>query len=274
MSTKELILRSERLHFRMLDRVFFTEVLSAPRCVFAWHDKAPDYYSNIAAQVLCSEEEAAPLIEEIADFFEKRSRDVAIYTTPFSKPDELPALLEKSGFKTVYRDAWMYFNGVPKCCSLPEHVAIRAVENQNDMQVFVDLFNRAYSGTDPREPYGAAPPAWGESLYSSFGHSVAGREVRYYLLFEKKQPASLLMTSSIEGCGGIYSVGTTPEMRGRGYGSLLTLHAVNQLVESGADVVFLQTEKGSYNEKLYHKIGFSTEWVAEAWHRPNRGGCV
>ena len=50
------------------------------------------------------------------------------------------------------------------------------------MALFVETFNRAYCGVDPREPYGQAPPEWGESLLASFGMLQPGREVRYYLL--------------------------------------------------------------------------------------------
>ena len=159
----------------------------------------------------------------------------------------------------------MFYRGSDKFQRLDSSVSIRTVDGRKSLEVFVNTFNQAYSGADPNEPYGKAPPEWGETFYSGFGLEKKGRKIEYYVLFEHENPASILLTSSLEGFGGIYGVGTVPEMRGRGYASTLTLYAVQQLLKQGANETFLQTEKGSYNEKLYEKIGFKTEWETDSW---------
>ena len=54
----------------------------------------------------------------------------------------------------------------------------------------------------------------------------------------------------------------------QGHASSLTLHGVKQLLKQGAKEIFLQTEKDSYNEQFYTKLGFSTEWEATALSAP------
>jgi ribosomal protein S18 acetylase RimI-like enzyme len=255
----------EGLYFQMLSGVFFTDLLRTSKYTVVWHQTATDYYSNLAGEFNCCAEEAPAVLEEISRFFSGRDRKTTIYLTPFAKPTELKALLQEQHFQLVYQDAWMYFRGRSKPMSLPQYVTIDTVHDPAMMQIFVDTFNRAYSGTDPREPYGQAPPEWGETLLSSFGKELAGRSVDYYLLFEQGQPASVLLSSCLRAFGGIYSVGTAPEFRGKGYASMLTLHAAHQLIQRGQREIFLQTEKSSYNERLYSKLGFVTEWAAEAW---------
>ena len=159
----------------------------------------------------------------------------------------------------------MYFHGRYRPRPLASGVIIETVENREGMRVFVDCFNHAYSGTDPKEPYGHVPTGWGETLFSSFGQALARRTVEYYLLRDHGEPASVLLTSVVGDVGGIFFVGTTPDMRGRGDAGTLTVYAVGQLLSRGLTEIVLQTEQHSYNESFYTKFGFSTEWIAKAW---------
>jgi predicted acetyltransferase len=69
------------------------------------------------------------------------------------------------------------------------------------------------------------------------------------------------------GAVGIYGVGTGPDFRGKGYGSAVTLAAMDWGRESGADLAILHaTEAG---EPVYRRLGFEalctvTQWLAKA----------
>jgi len=251
----------------MLDGIFYTEVLKTPRYTLAWHNRAVDAYSNLASQLNIPSGEVFSTLEEITGFFTEHRRKTTMYLTPFSTPAKLSDVLQLQGFALAYQEAWMYYRSLCVSPRLPPRVTVDTVTDQETMRFFVEVFNGAYSGLDPREPYGQAPPEWGETLYSSFNLQMTGRRVEYYMLREDGIPAAVLLTSEIEEYAGIYSVGTVPEMRGKGYGSLITLYALAELQRRGAKVVFLQTEKDSYNQEFYQKLGFLTEWTAEAWTR-------
>jgi predicted acetyltransferase len=69
------------------------------------------------------------------------------------------------------------------------------------------------------------------------------------------------------GAVGIYGVGTVPDARGRGYGSAVTLAAMDWGAEKGADLAILHaTELG---EPVYRRLGFEAvctigQWLAKA----------
>lgn len=255
----------EYLYFRMLEGLFYTEVVHTSNYTLGWNQNSSDQYSNLAGQVRFASEEVDSGLNEITQFFSVRNRPTTIYVTPFTRPAQLQERLQKSGFNVLYRDAWMFYRDRYERHTLARGVTIRTVDSHETMRIFVETFNQAYSGSDAKEPYGQAPPEWGETLYSSFGEILQGRMVEYYLLYDQAEPASVLITSTIESVGGIYSVGTVSKMRNRGHSGTLTNYAVGQLLERGANEILLQTEKDSYNERFYSKLGFSTEWIAEAW---------
>lgn len=257
--------RAEELDFQMLDGIFYTQVYETPQYIIAWHNKATDHYSNFAGRIRSTDNSACEVLDEIVRYFAGRKRNTSVLRTPFSQPNDFSRVLVDAGFDLNYKDVWMFYRGSLNLLSLDPSVSIETVNELGDLHSFVDTFNRAYSGTDPAEPYGQAPPEWGETFYSGFGRKKAGRKVDYYVLYNKGKPSSVLLTSRMEGFAGIYSVGTIPEMRGKGHGSTLTLYAVKQLREKGVKEIFLQTEKGSYNEQFYRNMGFSVEWEAESW---------
>jgi ribosomal protein S18 acetylase RimI-like enzyme len=260
--------QSEAVTFRMLDGIFFTSVLETPAYTLATHKKAADYYSNLSGNIRCRPEDVDSTLDEIWQQFSNHKRSPTIYLTPFTQPGNLQSSLERRGLKPAYKDAWMYFRSCNKSSPTQPGVTIETVTTPETMRLFVDTFNHAYSGTDPREPYGQAPPEWGETLYASFGFQKPERQVDYFVLYDQGKPASVLLTTRLNNFGGIYSIGTSPKVRGKGHAASLTLHAVQHLLDQGANEIFLQTEKDSYNEKYYTKLGFTTEWVAEVWSVP------
>ena len=51
----------------------------------------------------------------------------------------------------------------------------------------------------------------------------------------------------------------------KGVGSALTINCVYDAFDKGVKFIFLQTEKGSYNEKYYNKLGFNTKFVGKGF---------
>ncbi len=260
--------QSEAIDLRMLEDIFFTEVRAYAHFTIAWHEKSPDHYSNFAAELNCHDTPPARVLDEITQLFVSGRRSPVVLVTPFTLPAGIERILEERGFRPAYRNAWMYFKGRLEGEPVSPDIRIEEVKHATDMQIFVTVFNRAYSGAEPDNPHGAVPPQWGETLLDSFGAQRPGRVIRYYILSNEGDPASVLLTVRMGTFGGIYSAGTDPEFRRRGYSSLLTTHAIQQLLDENVKEVFLQTESGTCKERFYRKLGFATEWTSAAWKLP------
>ena len=255
---------SEQYHYRFLHRIFFTGLDEGLQRTFVWHDRATDYYSNLVS-ISNSNRTAAPqALAQAEELLLSKNRRPCIYTTPHSLPSDLAQSLNEHRYQRAFTDAWMYFSGGAEC-KLPSGIGIREVQDQDELALFVEIFNRAYSGSDPNEPYGKAPPEWGETVFDSFKKTDPLNHVIYHLLFSGGEAVAVLISVTRDGLAGLYSIGTIPEKRGRGYGGLLTLKAVADLQSRGAHTIFLQTEQNSCNEKFYTKLGFNTRWLGQAW---------
>lgn len=71
--------------------------------------------------------------------------------------------------------------------------------------------------------------------------------------------------------GGIYMVGTLPEVRRRGFGEAVTAAATNSLLDDGASAVVLQAS--AMGEPIYARMGFRTfttytQWAIDAAEVP------
>lgn len=243
---------------------FFSGHMQKDDCIFAWNDVIPDALWNHAAKLGSEGTDINHLVDEVIAFFKKKNRRPAVCITSFTRPANLADLLEQSGFKPEGTDAWMFYEkGVPSD-SLPVGFSIKQVTSLEEMQVFVDLFDRAHTGA-PDEPYGKLPPEYGESLLRFYQHSPTDGTVLHYLGCMNNEPVGYATLIYAGRFAGIYNVGTIPQYRRRGIASALTLRAVTDALIDGVQIVFLITEQGSYNERFYTKLGFTTKFVVRAY---------
>ncbi len=72
----------------------------------------------------------------------------------------------------------------------------------------------------------------------------------------------------VDGCAGIYMVGTLESHRRRGLGRLLTEVAVHAGREAGCDVAYLQATAMGYS--TYERLGFRTRGRVAVYRRDSR----
>ncbi|MCD6229501.1 MAG: aminopeptidase [Candidatus Diapherotrites archaeon] len=65
--------------------------------------------------------------------------------------------------------------------------------------------------------------------------------------------------------GLVTNIAVLQEHRGKNLGSAMSLNTVSEAIEKKADIIFLQTEHKSTNEKFYKKLGFSTKFLGTAF---------
>ena len=78
--------------------------------------------------------------------------------------------------------------------------------------------------------------------------------VRNFLGVADGEPVSSATVFYSHGVGGIFTVGTPPQYRGRGYGNAVTESCMADIRERGVDTAFLQSSNMGY--RVYERIGF------------------
>ena len=263
--TDEILEEAEKSHYKFQIGCYFSGIKKIPGALLLWSNKIKDSYWNYATRINTDEKQSQKLIKQIIDFYNSKNQQPAFYFTPFTKPRNVPQIAGEFGFKSALKDVWMFYEkDIPKV-AMPQNFTIKQVETKEEMKTYVDIFNQSYSGATPEEPYGALPKEYGECLFNSFTKPQNDKKIIHYLgnLDEKPIGIATLIYSKNFGC--IYNIGTIPDHRKKGISSALTLNAVADSIKNDAKIVFLQTEQGSFNEKYFTSLGFSTKFIGEGF---------
>ena len=255
----------ENQHYKFQIGMYFSDMKKIKGAILLWSDKIEDPYWNFASKIDINKEEVNDFIKQIVEFYKIKKRKPTIYITPFTKPTNLSELIETFGFELEFTDSWMFYEKDEPKVIMPNNFMIKKVETKEEMKTFVKIFNQSYAGATAEEAYGALPPEYGESLFDSFENEQTENKIIHYLGFLENVPIGVATLIYSEGYGCIYNVGTIPDKRKKGVGSALTFNCVSEAFKNNMKVIFLQTEKGSYNEKYYDKLGFSTKFVGKGF---------
>ncbi len=118
----------------------------------------------------------------------------------------------------------------------------RLVNHAESAAVFGDLCERGY-----------AKPGMAWLMAHQQGYSAAG--TYWHIGFDGDVPVTAACGYLSGETGGIYSVATPPEFRGRGFAAMITSEATNHLFALGATRVVLQASKLGFG--MYERLGFS-----------------
>ncbi|MCX6774529.1 MAG: GNAT family N-acetyltransferase [DPANN group archaeon] len=258
LSKKELK-RIEKAHCRMQKGVFFSGSRKVAGATLLWSDKIIDSFWNYASFINAKPPE--DLIKEAVEFYKSKNRKPAFYLTPWTKPKNFESVLQSHGFKLAYKDAWQVYNG--KEITLPTNIDIREVKTKDDKRIFVEVFNKAFSGEDPNDPYGALPKEYGETVALTFGK----KRWKNYLVYSNGKPVATGGIAIDKDCAGIYSIGTHPDFRKKGFGAAVVNFCTKKALENKCKYIFLQTVKDSSNERFYNKLGFETVFTGVCWNK-------
>jgi len=260
---EKILKGAEAAHYDLQQGMYFSGRKKIAGATLLWSNKVKDSYWNFATQIDVSVEKVQDLIKKVVQFYRTKNRHPTIYVTPFTNPKNLPELLGKHGFTSQLKDAWMFYKGDAPKIAMPRGLTIKRVESQTDMKTFLGVFNNAYGGATSEDPYGAIPPEYNETLATSFKEN--DKRIFHYLGLLNGEPVSIATLIRDEKYAGIYNVGTVANKRKLGLGTALTMYCAAEAIKNGIETVFLQTEKGTYNEKYYNKLGFSTKFIGEGF---------
>lgn len=155
----------------------------------------------------------------------------------------LPAILDNFGLQKLTEAPGMSTDSLaPPQRQLPE-LEIRLVADERSRNDFLGLTSVCFD-----LPLGVCQDIYGpENAWSG--------SYRGYVGYLKGEPVSAAAAVVQGGAVGIYSLGTPPQFRGRGYAETILRHAVND--QGGAHDItrtILQATKAGF--KLYHRLGY------------------
>ena len=209
METKALK-QIEKAHCKVQEKVFFTDSKKISGATLFWSDKITDSFWNYASFINAKQSEE--LIKEVVEFCKSKNRKPAFYLTPWTKPKDFEIVLQSHGFKQAYKDAWQVYAGKQEL-NMPSSLEFREVKTRKEMRIFVDTFNKAFSGA-PGDPYGALPKEYGETVDLTFGK----KRWKNYLVYSSGMPVATGSIAINKDCAGVYSIGTHPDFRKKGFG--------------------------------------------------------
>ena len=198
-------------------------------------------------------------LTSIENEFKNLDRKPSIYFETRGDLSSLRIFLEEKGFKKMWEDSWMFYNGSE--IDKSRFRQVKKVISIDDLEVFLKTFDQCYKKDDPQNPYGEL----GDYLVSAKNCWLVRNEsdrVEYFTVFKNDKPVAVSTLTNFAGMGYISNVGSLKEVRGEGFGKLATLYCVERSRENGNTEHCLATEEGLYPNEFYKRIGFATRFTA------------
>lgn len=248
-----------------LNRDFATEVVGRPGYSIYLNSEIPeDPYLNFTTFIKTNDPKS--LIEEVEAEFRSRRISPSFYISPTTEARGLEEKLVERGYQLHAHDAWMFFDPKKTLPLAQTEAAIKKVETDKEFGQFVKIFIEVYSKGQPDDPYQGLSPLYGKFLWKRFRRDEPESRGEYFLAILNGRPvgiASLLYNSEV---AGFYSLAVLPPYRRLGIGRALQVARVKRALELGLRLIYLVTEVGSRNEKIFPKSGFQTEFNGKLYH--------
>jgi GNAT superfamily N-acetyltransferase len=239
--TVQEIEEAVRIHWKLQLGSYFDSVHDIDGAVYNLGGLVTDYYWNYAGMINTEQNKAEALIKRVVDFANEHNREPAFYIDPSTNPNNFTEYLTLAGFQPDDDEIWMFFNEFP--CDLkkqPTDLEIKEVTSLNDMKVFVDVFHDAYEFLED----GDTSSTYGDSLLESYQNKPKDVDIHHVIGWISGKPVSVASIYMSEADAGLYNVGTPDSFRNHGYGTALSVHAINFAKNNGANKILLQTELG------------------------------
>ena len=246
-------------HFNSLQGTYFSEYIKCDGYVLLFSDLVEDAYYNYATQTTKNINE---ILKDALVMFQNRNRRRAIYVTPDSNVYEDESLIPK-GFSKWAEDSWMVLDNPTKLRDFetPLGLTVEKVEFEQRDE-YVKVFQMAYGGNNPTDPYANLPVYYSQSLRRSFENTPSGYKMECYWARIKGKPVGIAQMFWNDTIAGVYGVGTIEEFRKQGVGICIMSHLTKLAIAQKIPTIMLQTETGSKVEQWYIHMGFKTIFTA------------
>ena len=143
---------------------------------------------------------------------------------------------------------------------------IKKVESENDLAAFLKTFDNSFQKDDPQNPFGELGNYLKVTEAAWHRHRGTNR-LQYFIAYKEDKPVATSALNNFNRIGYICNVGSLREVRGEGFGKLVSLYAVNTSVKNGNDLHCLGTKEGTRPNEFYKRIGFETKFTAVCYQK-------
>ena len=198
----------------------------------------------------------------IEDKMKTLDRNPVMYFENSEAFSETISLLENNQYEKDYEDSWMFWTNQE--ISKERFSQIKKVTNEEEIKIYLKTFDACFQNDDPQNPYGELGDYLKVAEKSWYDHH-ASDELEYFIAYKDDAPVAVATLTSCDDLGYISNVGSLREVRGEGFGKLVTLYCVEASKDRGNTTHFLATEEKNYPNEFYKRIGFETRFSAVAY---------
>ncbi len=241
---------------RMQYKVEYDSILNLPFASIAFTQSNPSPFANYA---LVNRKLTSKEIQNIESEFAKIERRPCIYFVNDPQLEMFENIITY-GYEKKWEDSWMFYEDKP----VDLHSQVKKIKEINTpemLELFLNTFDSCYQKDDPQNPYGEVKD-YIINCRKAWLKFWGTTRLKYFLVYEDNVPVATSILDSFEGMGYISGVGSLVRARGKGYGKLATLYAVDQSIRLKNTEHVLATEEGTYPNEFYKRIGFTTRFTA------------
>lgn len=221
----------------------------------------PDVFYNAVYDARFSSDNVSKRVDEVISLYSAKGQFPMVWLlTPSCQPENLPEVLRAKGFKHAFKTPGMFlrledFNQKIKLNSPHKIIHVSNVEQLSQwiipgkegfsisdsvIKAYFDLFKN--KGFESRTPW---------KLFVGMVDGIPTTCVRLFLA---------------NGVAGIYHVATIPSARGKGYGTEITIAALEAAKNLDYKLAILASSPAGYN--VYYRLGFRDCCFCDAYIGP------
>ncbi|MFA4820339.1 MAG: GNAT family N-acetyltransferase [Candidatus Aenigmatarchaeota archaeon] len=241
---------------------FFTQKIKINGALLLINENLPkDPYLNYALKIKSSN---AKIIQKIEKSFNSLGISPHFYITPKTTPKNLETLLLKKGYELIYSDVWMHFEKDKIKKIKHGKTSVRKV-GENEFIRVKEIFNEVFTKGELGDPYQGLSHLYGEFFYKRLLDNKKKFGSVVYAAFIKGEMVGVCTLLHDSKVSLIEGLAVLPKFRNMGIGTTLLLSCASQAHALGVEKIFVCTESGSRNEKIFEKIGFVKDFSSRVY---------
>lgn len=201
---------------------------------------------------------------------EAAGRGAYVVVTSWSRPADLPARLQRWGYRLVQRHgSYAYTPTDDLQTSAPERRGLLAMFGR---RIWRDLTVEVIGEANLTE--------WNEVCWAAFGQrgtlqqslhekqrafTSMGDQARWYVARRSGRPVGTACAYYGAQATQVMAVGTLPSQQGRGVATAVLKQVIHDWEGAGAKLLFLDTSPKGAAERLYLRLGFRQSYVREVY---------
>ncbi len=205
---------------------------------------------NAIFAIHCLEEKAAAIIRDLAQMIKQTSgHNAAIWYDKYCTPANLPEILTEFGFTLVSTSYVMHARPEEVMAKINQNLTTGLVTNEEELSTWIEMYCQAFGRMSELD--------YERRRWLLAFRSPLVRHEKLWFFLGSDGPdlvitGQLITTRKI---GGIYCIGTHPDLRRQGYGSTMTVDIAKSAGILGLKDLYLIAQDED-NKRFYERMGF------------------